>query len=102
MRLRYALTNCSDVSVPSANAALKSAIVAVSMFSPAARAGTYNAPASAHDATTEYTTSFVRIAISISPAVSRRRSIGLGVVSREQWVCQAVGTAQTGVGHPNR
>src|SRR5437773_5530806 len=42
------------------------------MFSPAARAGTYNAPASAHNATTEYSTRFMRIAISISPAVSRR------------------------------
>src|ERR1700724_4222697 len=44
------------------------------MFSPAARAGTYNALASAHDATSEYSTRFMRIAISISPAVSRRRS----------------------------
>src|SRR5215471_12358793 len=64
IRLRYALTNCSDVNVPSANAAFKSAIVAVSMFSPAARAGTYSAPASAHDATTEYSTRLMRIAIS--------------------------------------
>src|SRR5947199_690498 len=77
---------CSDVNVPPANAAFKSAIVAVSMFSPAARAGTYNAPASAHDATAEYSTRFMRIAISISPAVSRRRPIGLGVVS-----CRAMG-----------
>src|SRR5262245_37438709 len=34
------------------------------MFSPAALAGTYNAPASAHDATAEYSTCFKRIAIS--------------------------------------
>src|SRR5689334_23052064 len=70
MRLRYALTNCSDVNVPSANAAFRSAIVAVSTFSPAAPAGTYNTPASAHAATTEYSTRFMRIAISISPVVS--------------------------------
>src|SRR5215470_18074466 len=69
MRLRYALTNSSDVNVPSANAAFTSAIVAVSMFSPAARAGTYKAPTSAHNATTEYSTRFMRIAIS-SPAIS--------------------------------
>jgi hypothetical protein len=35
----------------------------------------------------------MRIAISISPAVSRRRSTGLGVVSRRTRLCQGVGTA---------
>src|SRR5262252_4280213 len=69
------------------------------MFSPAARAGTYNAPASAHDATTKYSTRFMRIAISISPAVSRRRPSVLASSRAEQWLCEAVGTAQTGRGN---
>ena len=66
IRLRYALTNTSDVNVPLANAAFKSAIVAVSMFRPAARAGTYNALASTNDASTEHSADFMRIVSSLS------------------------------------
>src|SRR6516225_8723798 len=62
------------------------------MFRSAARAGTYSAPASAHDATTEYSTRLMRIAISYL-SCGLRTTVHLGVVSRRAMVCQAVGTA---------
>jgi hypothetical protein len=54
------------------------------MFSPAPRAGTYIAPVSAHHATAKYSIRVMRIAISFSPAVSKRQSIGLGIVSSNE------------------
>src|SRR4051794_15509262 len=72
------------------------------MFRPAARVGTYDAPASAHDATTENSTRFMRIAISVPPAVSTRRSMGLGVVSRRAMGVPGRRDRSNGQGQPKR